>query len=231
MKELALADQVVEPGFTHGVIMGDVVQSRSAASVQQLYEIFNTVIENANSNHKDCLISPLTITLGDEFQGLSRSLADGASIIRDVRHELLRAQVKCRFVLGLVNVETPVNTKRAWNMMGLGLAEARKKLADKRDHNAYRFSLPNDPVIESLLNAIGAAQTEVESAWTKRQAEIVEASWNHEAPDSDLALRLGLQVRTLYKIRQAARYDLYRLQWKALSSTLIDLDRRYNLIQ
>jgi hypothetical protein len=225
-----LADRI-EPSFTHGVIMGDVVQSRSVESVRRLFEIFNTTIEIANRNHTRHLASPLTITLGDEFQGLSRSLADGAAIIREIRRELLRAQVKCRFVLGLVKVETPINTERAWNMMGPGLAEARKKLADKRDQNAYRFSLPHDPMIESLLNAIGAAQTDVESAWTKRQAEIVEASWDTDAPDAELAARQGLQVRTLYKIRRAARYDLYRLQWKTLSSTLVDLDRRYNLMQ
>lgn len=79
-----------------------------------------------------------------------------------LRLRLLVADVSCRFVIGTTQLETPVNPKEAWNMMGSGLAEARDKLNDKRATNAYRFSLPGEPLVESLLDAVGDSHTHVE---------------------------------------------------------------------
>lgn len=215
--------------FTHAVVMGDLVESETAASVPVLHAAFNAAVDAVNRRGAATLASPLTITLGDEFQGLARSLSQGLTVVRDLRRTLRAENVACRFVLGLVELKTPLNAEKAWNMMGPGLARARERLADKRDANAFRFSLPADAVTETLLDAIGAAITGVEARWTERQFTIVAESLAATVPDAAQAARLGIKPRTLYKIRRAAELDLYKREWTAVETALADLDQRYGL--
>ncbi|MFD2134716.1 hypothetical protein ACFSLT_04795 [Novosphingobium resinovorum] len=74
------------------------------------------------------MASPLTITLGDEFQGPFTSLVAAAQAAREIRFELLGKDIDCRFVIGSIDLRTPVNSRRAWNMMGPGFADARERL-------------------------------------------------------------------------------------------------------
>jgi hypothetical protein len=214
---------------THAVLMGDLIASERAPSAASLHAAFNEAVQTANRRRRRHIASPLTITLGDEFQGLAPTLAAGLSLLRDLRLDLLRRGVRCRFVLGLARIETPVNTSRAWNMMGPGLSAAREKLADKRSRNAYRFSLPDDGVTQTLLDAVGLSITAVEDDWTDRQFEIVSLSMQNQDLNADLARRLGVTERTLYKIRHAARFDLYTAQQAALDIAIADLDQRHGL--
>jgi hypothetical protein len=151
------------------VLMGDLVGSERAQSLGAVHRTFNEAVAFANEHHAAVIESPLTITLGDEFQGLTRRLSDALRIAAALRLRLLASDVSCRFVVGLAQLETPVNPREAWNMMGRGLAEARDKLNDKRTRNAYRFSLPGETLVEPLLDAVGDSLTEVESAWTPTQ--------------------------------------------------------------
>ncbi|MDP3489662.1 MAG: SatD family protein [Phenylobacterium sp.] len=207
--------------------MGDLVSSEDAASVVGLHGVFNSAIDAANRRASSAMASPLTITLGDEFQGLSASLRAGLDVLRDVQAHLLAEGVACRFVLGVARLETPINSARAWNMMGPGLAASRERLADKRDPNAYRFHLPGQPAVEILMEAVGAGLSEIEQDWTARQREVVLASAAESA--AELAGRLNISLPTLYKIRRAGRFELYGRQWRALETMAAALDETYGL--
>lgn len=211
------------PAVTHAVVMGDLVASEDAATVRKLHSRFNAAVEWANQANRAAVASPLTITLGDEFQGLASTLQGGLQLIRGLRARLLADDIPCRFVLGAVRLETPVNRERAWNMMGPGLAESRRRLADKRDFSAYRFEIPVAPAIQGLMDALGAGLTDIEAGWTDRQRQVVLASRDEAA--APLAERLGMSVQTLYKIRRAGRFDLYERQWGALMAMTDHLDQ------
>lgn len=214
---------------THAVLMGDLINSEAAGDVNRLHRVFNRAIDRANLREADSLASPLTITLGDEFQGLCRTVSDGLRLMRQLRFELLSEDVPCRFALGVARLETPVGAERAWNMMGPGLAQTREKLSDKRHPNAYRFHLPGEPLLETLLEAIGYAATVTELEWTDRQREITFAAFDNDSPSPQLATELGLATRTFYKIRSSARYDFYQSQWGAMTKAAEALDQRYDL--
>jgi hypothetical protein len=204
--------------------MGDLVRSEDAASPAQLHATFNAAVDRANLDHADALASPLTITLGDEFQGLVRNLATAAKIVRELRWSLLEQDVPCRFAIGRVALATPVNPERAWNMMGPGLAETRQRLQDKRDPNAYRFSLPGDPVAQRLLDAVGLALTAIETDWTGRQRDVAIDSLRSGARGQALVRPSGVSAGVFYKIRRAARFDLYQAQWSAVLDSLAEMD-------
>jgi hypothetical protein len=217
------------PNQAYAVVMGDIVGSEAANSIAALHIVFNEAVKASNKQYKLKIVSPLTITLGDEFQGLATSLSAGLRVVRFLRHHLLARKVECRFVLGLAQLESPVNRAKSWNMMGPGLSNARQKLDDKRLPNAYRFSFPEDPVLETILDAVGLSITDIENGWTPRQFEIAQELLANNDLNAALASRLGVALRTLYKIRHAARMDLYESQWAAIDTVITDLDKRNEL--
>jgi hypothetical protein len=214
---------------THAAVMGDLVRSETATSVEGLHASFNRAVDRVNAAPDLTLASPLTITLGDEFQGLAPGLEGGLAVVRRLAREMWREGLACRFALGAVRVETPVNAARAWNMMGPGLAGTREKLASKRDPNIYRFHLPDAPVVEGLADALGLALTLIEEDWTARQREIVTALIAETAPPPELARKLGLGLRSFYKVRSAARFEAYERQWAALAHAMAALDEQLGL--
>jgi hypothetical protein len=205
------------------VIMGDLIDSERAMAAPALHAYFNRHIETINKEYQHSLISPLTITLGDEFQGLARSLAEAAAIARQLRLNLMADKIDCRFVIGLVTIQTPINTQRAWNMMGPGLSRAREKLNEKSTSTYYRFSLPSSPLTEVLLEAIGAGMTAIERDWTDRQRNIIALSLN-DVRAKDLAKAQAVTVHNIYKIRSAGKFDTYAQQWQAVMAAFEALD-------
>ena len=209
--------------------MGDLVGSERARSVKAIHRAFNKTIGAANERHAEIIESPLTITLGDEFQGLLRTLQNAWSVASELRLGLLAANVSCRFVIGTTQLETPVNIKEAWNMMGSGLAAAREKLNDKRTSNAYRFSLPGEPILESLLDAVGDSLTEVEIGWTTTQLEYYSKVRGGSRTNAKTAQSLRVAPRSLYKVLRAARAEFHRRQSAIIGRALAGLDERFGL--
>ncbi|WP_454762217.1 SatD family protein [Caulobacter segnis] len=211
---------------TYYVVMGDLVRSEQSTSTERLHRDFNLAVDAANIAYGSALSSPLTITLGDEFQGLVQDLTAALAIVRQVRWRLLNNGVRCRFVIGLVNLATPLNPNRAWNMMGPGLATARETLEQKRDPNAYRFSLPDQPTLQILMDGVGRALTDIEEGWTERQREVLLASFNQDDGAAALAERFKVRESVFYKIRRAAKFDLYATLWSALGQAALTIDQQ-----
>ena len=212
---------------SYAVLMGDIVGSERAPSVPAVHRTFNKAVSNANELYADHIASPLTITLGDEFQGLLTAFVHAWDTAVALRLELLVAGISCRFVVGVATLKTPLNRKEAWNMMGTGLSAARDKLNDKRTTSAYRFSFPDAPVEELLLDTVGDALTQVEGAWTPTQLQYYSKSRAAKRGNADVARKLGVSARSLYKVLHAGRADVHRRQLQAIRSALTQLDERY----
>lgn len=210
------------------VVMGDIVNSEKSGSRAILSRKFNGVVAAANKKFGRYLASPLTITLGDEFQGLAKGTCDGFRLLTDLRLTLLEREVDCRLVLGSVTLDTKLNSRVAWNMMGDGLALARKTLNDKSDLNAYRFSLPHHSVHERLLNAAGLSLTSVEEGWTPTQMKYFRVKQGIDSV-GDAARKLKIAERTLYKVLEAARWRYYDEQRDAIAFALSALDKELGM--
>jgi hypothetical protein len=213
------------PGF-YAVIMGDLVDSEIAQSVEMLHARFNAEIELCNAAFKRRLVSPLTITLGDEFQGLAKSLGDALDIVRTMRLDMLGAEIDCRFAVGAVDIKTRVNTDRAWNMMGRGLARTRERLNEKKAGTRYRFALEDHPAVEVTTEALGASLTAIEERWTEQQLEDIAATMAGMSA-KEIAERRNVSVHSVYKVRNSGELDLYLFQWGAIAEALSYLDQAY----
>ncbi|MEO0937116.1 MAG: SatD family protein [Pseudomonadota bacterium] len=201
------------------VLMGDIVDSEGVMDRRALHARFNHAIEARNTRAQPAPASPLTITLGDEFQGLTHTLRQAAELARALRMDLLAGGIECRFVIGQVRLETEVNPDRAWNMMGEGLGRARDRLNEKRAGRAYRFSLLGDDVTEALLEALGASLSTFETGWTARQREVIAAHMDGAEADA-IAAQDGVSRHSIYKVRAAGHYEPYRLGWSAVMTAL-----------
>lgn len=215
-------------GQRSAVIMGDLVRSESSLPIELLHERFNQAIDHQNLEHAGTLVSPLTITLGDEFQGLASTLTQAMTIARDLRLELLADKIDCRFVVGIVEIKTPLNPLKAWNMMGPGLSRARNKLNQKKADQFYRFSIAEAPITEALLDAIGAGLSAIERSWTDQQREDISALMSGLSP-TELSKRRNVSVHSIYKVRSSGDFDTYAIQWHAINEALGAFDKQGSL--
>lgn len=209
-------------------LMGDLVRSEGNTAPACLHASFNAAIDAQNAAMRATIASPLTITLGDEFQGLLTSFTQALAAAQALRFHLLADDIECRFVIGLVALHTPLNRDRAWNMMGHGLARAREKLDAKRAVTLYGFTLDDDPLTETLLDALGAGMTAIERRWTPQQRRYITAMLSGDDV-ATVAKAHDVSVYSVYKVRAAGDHDAYLAQRHALHAAAVDLDRRYGL--
>lgn len=138
----------------HLILMADIIDSGQQDS-KTLMRDFKAIVGSANKQFSNALTSPLTITLGDEFQGVIADLPSAIQIMLFIEEELIREKkaFKLRFVLYEGLIDTMINSKIAYEMLGPGLTEARKQLsALKNGHQRFRISL-DDANIAAILNS------------------------------------------------------------------------------
>ncbi len=216
---------------TYSILMGDIISSRKAESEVDLYTDFNNIISKINKDYTATIVSPLTITLGDEFQALTEKLDDSFLLANIMRIEFLKKGIDMRFVIGTTIVDSKIlNKKNSWNMMGHGLAEARELLDDKKNKNSYRFSIKKDNDIElitiigALLNSLGLSLTKIENKWTANQLATIEIVKKSNASQIEVAKKLKKSRYTLLKALKSAQSDIYDDHIASINRALKFLD-------
>lgn len=218
------------------VVMGDIVGSETLRPSQKLSDQFDEAVKATNRQFHQLLASPLTITLGDEFQGLALTLSAAFQVVEHLRARLLNSSINCRFVVGVVRLDSKLNVRVAWNMVGEGLKASRAKLGNKNDPNIYRFSLPQVLLpslpewlsVEQLLDAAGTGLTAVESRWTDRQRAVLSLRLRGETV-AKIASNSGVGTRSIYKVLTSGRLEYYENIKSVIRTTLASLDDEYRL--
>src|SRR5690606_22735322 len=104
------------------ILMGDIVGSSERPGAP-LMAAFQKIIAAANETFAQKILSPLTITLGDEFQGVVGDLHSVVCMVFYIDRELidLKDPFRIRYSLNYGVIDTPINTKSAHQMLGEGL--------------------------------------------------------------------------------------------------------------
>jgi hypothetical protein len=134
------------------ILMGDIIGS-SKHDARQLRNEFMGLVSLCNENLEHNIISPYTVTLGDEFQGIATSLHAVIEAIFYMEETILRRGLafKIRYVAVHGAIDTPINQLKAHTMMGAGLTKARKILTDKRrGEPRFRFDLTDAYTMNQL---------------------------------------------------------------------------------
>ncbi|WP_018126631.1 SatD family protein [Balneola vulgaris] len=121
------------------ILMGDVVSS-ATYDAQSLSKQLKALVHAVNEDHSADIQSPFTITLGDEFQGVTQSLEATIAILFSFEEECLRQELpfKLHYAFHIGKIDTPINPDIAYEMMGEGLTTTREILTNKK-RNRLRF--------------------------------------------------------------------------------------------
>lgn len=135
------------------ILMADIVNSGSSDSKNTM-ETFKEIVRNTNAVFIKSIDSPLTITLGDEFQGVVNNIANAIKIICYIEEYIVKNNIKfkLRYVVNEGIIDTEINPIRSYEMLGKGLTEARKLLNELKKSKSRFFIDINLEAKKELLN-------------------------------------------------------------------------------
>lgn len=135
------------------ILMANILSSHEKDSMELMSQ-FQALVKWANLIYGESIESPLTITLGDEFQGIVTSASKGVDIILAIEEYILEEEFdfKLRYVLNEGEVETPINTDNAYEMLGPGLTDARNMLNGmKKENGRFLVSINASDQINQMM--------------------------------------------------------------------------------
>lgn len=160
----------------HYILMADIVRSSKYDANILMWE-FREISNNINSEFKKAFLSPITITLGDEFQSIMNSLKSGIEVIISFEEQILQFKeiFKLRYILNYGEIETPINPKQAYQMLGEGLVNSREMLENlKKNDKRFLVKNDNDELTKKLNLAFYVYQSFVDN-WKERDFKIISA--------------------------------------------------------
>ncbi len=136
------------------ILMADVINSRKLKG-KIVAEKLAAIVTNANKSFKKNILSPLTITLGDEFQAVLDSPETAIRIIISIEEQMIsiNCPFKLRYAFHSGEIETSLNKKIAHGMIGKGLTKTREILDDVKKDNErfFIFSNKTDKVLNNFF--------------------------------------------------------------------------------
>ncbi|WP_018344897.1 SatD family protein [Cytophaga aurantiaca] len=159
----------------HYILMADIIESGKKDS-KQLMKDFKELVDEVNSTYVHGVLSPLTITLGDEFQCVLKDLPSSIDIILYLEELKIhrKKNFQLRYVLNQGNIETPINKEVAYGMLGTGLTEAREKLSEyKSTRHRFLISIENKVLQEMLMNAFIILENIIDKWDIEKDYEVV----------------------------------------------------------
>lgn len=138
------------------ILMADIIDSRKRDSKKLMVEL-KKLVTTINKKWGTKILSPLTITLGDEFQGVIKNIESTYEIIFDIEELIISngLKLKLRYVLNYGKIDTKINKNIAYEMLGSGLTIARERLKDlKSNKNRFLIILNRNDKIEEAINDV-----------------------------------------------------------------------------
>lgn len=192
------------------ILMADIIGSRKV-NQQILMSNFREVVKYVNQKNEKDLLSPMTITLGDEFQSVVRGLLAGLSVIITMEEKiiLLEKDFKLRYVLLEGVIETKINTKIAYEMLGPGLTSAREHLAKlKTGKRRFYFNLIDKQKSTALNDAFFIFQS-LRDAWKADKDHYLISEFLQLKDYKQIAVDLNKERSLIWKRRKSLKIEEY----------------------
>lgn len=192
------------------VLIGDVLGSKKLPDRAQFQRRLKSALEGLNGRRKN-LISPYTLTLGDEFQAVYR---EPTGLFADVFTLLAQAApVRIRFAVAVGEIVTPINPKQSIGMDGPAFHRARDRL-DKLKSEGRLLGMAmddNDDPRWELPDAALAVFSGLMVGWRQKRLQLFAGLLAGVAVPS-LARQTEITIRAVNKNIRAADLD----EWKRI---------------
>jgi hypothetical protein len=190
--------------------MADVIGS-SEANKGKLMKQFVQLVAEINKENEELLLSPLTITLGDEFQGVMKGLRESLSIIFSLEEKIFRNTpgFSLRYVVVEGTIDTAINRDIAYGMLGDGLTIARKYLENlKKSKHRFYFNL-KDKKKEAELNNLFIALQDIVDDWDREKDYNLVSKFLELNDYKAVALNLNKERSLMWKRNKSLKIDSY----------------------
>ncbi len=139
-------------------LIGDVIDSRRVADRRSLHAVLSSALDASDAPSE--AVSPLRLTVGDEFQGTFKTVGEALAVTLSMRLRLLPTY-DVRFGIGygpvsVLSAEPRVEDGPAWWAArdAIGQVERLERKASRRlTRSAYRRAVGSDGPDEAAINA------------------------------------------------------------------------------
>lgn len=203
------------------ILMADVIDSHDFEG-KALMDKFQELVKFTNRIFYENILSPLTITLGDEFQGVVDKTSNAVAIIFAMEEWIIEndGNFKLRYVIVEGEIDTEINSEIAHEMLGDGLTKARKKLGEmKKESNRFYVSIKNRKLTSYLFKSLRLAQHFIDS-WQPKDRTTVSGFLNG-LDYKELAKKLGKDDSSVWRRRKSLAIEEYKT-CKSLIEELIN---------
>ncbi len=195
------------------VVIGDIVASKKLGNSdrKRAQELLTRKFKEINKS-SESIISPYTITLGDEFQAVYH---DASTILEDCWNIIAELYpIMIRFSISAGTIVTPINTKQALAMDGPAFYNARDGINELKA-SGYLFGLnveqisgepQNNPVLNLVNHSLQLLSVEMQS-WKKVRHQVL-VMLLKGIPIKEIAAKLGVSLVAVYKNRDDGELDL-----------------------
>lgn len=192
------------------VLIGDIENSQAIdpEKRKEIQELLQQVLEDINKEERG-LVSPLTITLGDEFQAVYES-AD--SLLQHTWKIMSKLHpVYLRFSIGIGSISTPINREQAIGMDGPAFYAARNGIdLLKESEFMYHVRIADTTGKDALFNLINGSlhliSREMRS-WKKTRFTILYLL-DQGVSFKEIAEYLDISESAVYKNREGGSLDV-----------------------
>lgn len=188
------------------VLIGDVIGSKKLPARAKFQRRLKSALQGLNAG-RSTLLSPYTLTLGDEFQAVYR---DSSGLFADIFTLLAAiAPVQTRFAVAVGEIVTPINSTQSIGMDGSAFHLARARLEKLKgqgrllgvqDSNDPRWRLP----VSTLAILSGLME-----GWRQKRLQLF-AGMLAGAGVRELARQTRITPRAVNKNIRAADLDEWR---------------------
>lgn len=178
------------------VLIGDLVNSRQLAQRDRVQRELSQLLESLSLAHTGAMVSPLTLTLGDEFQAVWQRPAGLWQVIVGLQAGLFPVGV--RLSLGLGTLATPINHQAALGMDGEAFWHARAGI-DRMKQSGRRLALTGlSDYSTQWSDPLLAVTDSMTRTWKANRWSILEGLLADESVP-DIAARLSISVQAVYR--------------------------------
>ena len=153
-------------------LIGDLIESKQLKNRKQVQQELQELMAVLNRDYRDYLVSPFTVTTGDEFQALLRPNPEIMRLIA------LGFPHPIRFGLGLGEIVTDINREQSIGSDGPAYWRARAAINavhEKNDYGSSRIAVSlGDEELSQAVNTVLAAASFIQSKWNASQREVLE---------------------------------------------------------
>ncbi len=202
-------------------IIGDIISSKSLEERKEIQNKLEKYLLILNNKYKDEINKKLSVTLGDEFQGLFTSFNSLLEIIHKIEAEMW--PIKLRFGIGVGNISFDFGSENSpfqsdgevwWNARkaidGIKINKSKNKILDFSNINI----VTSNEFLNKHLNSVLNLSYSINDSWTKKQRILINYTikkfgLSTEFVMIDLAVEFGQSVSTVHDKFNTSKYYNY----------------------